>query len=140
MNRALKTGLTFVITLCLGAGVGVLAAKLTGTHGHSRHTPGEFLVVLMSSLGVFHLVITLHEGGHYLAGRLVGFRAQMFAAGFFRWQRDLGWRLNSDVKTFGGLCMMVPTDRQNFVRGSPGSSSVARLRASWEPCWPLSFR
>ena len=69
--------------------------------------------ILLAALIAFVLNIILHEGGHLVAGLLMGYKFVSFR--FFNWtliRKDghLKWR-NFELEGTGGQCLMAPPDK-----------------------------
>ena len=144
MSTRIRKAIMMVALALLGLLIGMAAVKIGGVRkplAHNAHRPlsPEFvLVYLLNTVLTPIFVIGIHEGDHYLAGRIVGFRAALLTFGPFRWERSnrscRGWSLSKDIKTYGGLCMMLPMDRNNLTRryklmiaGGPIASFVLAL-------------
>jgi len=62
-------------------------------------------------LGVWFGAILIHEGGHWLGGRIAGMRLLLMTVGPIRLTRDAdGWRWSAFLRagSFGGLTVMAP--------------------------------
>jgi hypothetical protein len=125
---------------CLG---GTLGACLVGvayaTFGEefvelARALPGwAFAPLLVTGLLA---ALAGHELGHVLGGALVGFRFSLLAVGPLRIEREgrLRVRFNSDLTTWGGIALSLPTDERDLhwrsavmVAGGPVFSGILGL-------------
>lgn len=82
------------------------------------------VVLLLFYAGVF-LVINIHELGHLVFGKLLGYRFLMFRAGIFSIHKENGKLKFSLIKNvgYGGLCAMIPaedSDLKDFAIYSTG--------------------
>jgi hypothetical protein len=128
--------------------VGIAAAMLGLRFGQSLRAGGGGRLVLDSwdvgalfatSLLVILVVLLVHEVGHLLGGRLVGFRAFLLIVGPMRLERSgAGWQmyLNKQLSAYGGLAGSVATDARDLrrrtavmVAGGPVASIVFALSA-----------
>jgi hypothetical protein len=126
MNLRIRKLIMFFAAAMMGMLIGIAAIKLSGLNNHVRHarhtpvSPGLIAVYVLNILLTAIAVVCLHECGHYLAGRFVGFRGELLTFGPLRWERSkqtaLGWSLNRDIQSMGGMCMMLPMDRNNLTR------------------------
>lgn len=101
--------------------------------------PLQWVLLLAGAAVTVLAVLAVHEAGHLLAGRLVGFRFLLFIAGPVRVAREggqvrLGW--NRNLSLAGGLAATGPTpDRLERLRqrtavmvaGGPAVSLLAGL-------------
>jgi len=82
------------------------------------------LVLLLFYMGVF-LVINIHELGHLIFGKFLGYRFLMFRAGIFSIHKENGKLRFSIIRNvgYGGLCAMIPSedsDLKDFAVYSTG--------------------
>jgi hypothetical protein len=76
-------------------------------------------LLLLIAIGGLFSVIVVHELGHVLGGRLVGFRFRLLIVGPFKIDRidtrlRLGW--NRSVALAGGIAAASPTDDRDLIR------------------------
>lgn len=82
---------------------------------------------------VFTLIVVVHEGGHYLAGRMCGIRAEAFSVGMgpvvLKWGRPGGteWRLSA--LPIGGYVKYAGDTNASSV---PNRAELDRLRAEYD--------
>jgi hypothetical protein len=126
------TGLLFGVGLLAGYWI----AQITGAD-QLASDPVGLPTVLFSLIGGIFAVILLHELGHVLGGRLVGFRFRLLIVGPLKVDR-LGDRLrigfNRSIALAGGVAASSPDDDQNlrqrmiaYVAGGPLTSLVTGL-------------
>lgn len=135
-TKTLRIILVVCIAAAIGVALGFLAVRLVG-HPHSRkHDPTELAIALVCCFVIPQLVIALHEAGHLITGKIVGLKPELYVAGMVRWERGSGWGLNRDAKHAGGICMMIPVERENVIKrfalmifGGPLFSLVGALLA-----------
>jgi len=82
------------------------------------------VVLLLFYVGVF-LVINIHELGHLIFGKLLGYQFLMFRAGIFSIHKENGKLRFSIIRNvgYGGLCAMIPSedsDLRDFAFYSTG--------------------
>ncbi len=137
----------------LGCALGVFSLALvwlavsTGKYIVLLGVPAIFLMPF-AIVAFFHLLpVAIHEGGHYLAGRAVGYRFKGVVVGAFSWIRSEGCiEYKFDRYRFHGLMLMelvpgrTPSRLQQalFVAGGPAASLVAAVlcliwRLEWLP-------
>lgn len=73
------------------------------------------LMLLLFYAGIF-LVINIHELGHLVFGKLLGYEFLMFRAGIFSIHKENGKLKFSIIKNvgYGGLCGMIPSKDSNL--------------------------
>lgn len=90
------------------------------------------LVFILGGALVLGLCIFIHELGHYLAGRLVGVKAEIFSVGYGRaiWKKKIGdttWQITAIP--FGGYVLFYGADFTQRDEVTPGGLfSVGPLR------------
>lgn len=117
-NVHTRKGLLYALMLLLGGALGYAAATMGMAAAGDLSAP-EGAWLLVAIYPSFLLVIALHEGGHALAGRFVGFHLKMFVFGPFMIQQQQGrWRLrwNNNVNLGGGMVLSLPGDDRNLAR------------------------
>jgi len=63
------------------------------------------------------LLASIHEAGHYLAGRACGFKILEFRVGIFRWEEAPGWGLTWKwPEPFSGAVKGVPNKPDRWLR------------------------
>ncbi|MDX2268975.1 MAG: hypothetical protein NW208_12770 [Bryobacter sp.] len=98
-----------VFTLAFG-GLGYGVGNLIGRLAKGKLELGADPVWLWATPLLMLGVILLHEGGHAVAGWLVGFRLHMLTAGPLRWDRQGGKMklgFNRQLGLWGGICASV---------------------------------
>jgi hypothetical protein len=118
----------FLLCLALGGLIGWAGTPLLKTAVASAHLAelsrelGPALPALgfVAILFFAWLASAVHEAGHALAGRLVGFRFHFLIAGLLKIARDDNDRvrigLARQVSPFGGMVSMLPTDTRDLRR------------------------
>jgi hypothetical protein len=141
-----------VIPYAIGGGVvgalAVQAGELFGGGMPSLHlsTTQSALLLMVSCMALIGTIV-VHELGHLLGGRLVGFRAFLLIVGPLRLERSAsGWRfaMNRSIALAGGLAGTAPTDTQRVrqrmavvIAGGPLASLITGVLAL---AWCLSLR
>ncbi|MCU0649762.1 MAG: M50 family metallopeptidase, partial [Gemmatimonadaceae bacterium] len=160
MNRSVSTAprssrwrsVAEVLPYAIGGGVvGALAVSVGERFGGSMpslhlSTSQSALLLMVSCMALIGTIV-VHELGHLLGGRLVGFRAFLLIVGPLRLERSAsGWRfaMNRSIALAGGLAGTAPTDthrvRQRMavvIAGGPLSSLITGVLAL---AWCLSLR
>jgi hypothetical protein len=124
MKRKLAGG---VAAAAVGALLGAAAAALfvhalgKGAISIPGMTKGASTALVMTVLMFTgFLALALHELGHLIAGRWVGFRLHLYVVGPLRIERGehdrLRLRFNRDLSTYGGMCASLPTDERNLLQ------------------------
>lgn len=136
-NKVLKS-LSFVLFLIAFTGFGYFIGKMGASA--SVEIP-RITVVLIAVLfiPIFFIVVGIHEAGHALAGKWVGFDFRMYIVGPFMWNKEeTGWRFqwNKNVNLAGGMVVCMPTDTDDLGRrfsvyaaGGPVASLLLTLLA-----------
>lgn len=135
--------LSIIVLTGLGLGIGYLIGRFTIPRTHHNHLSTiQFLGLIVELLVIPFIAIGLHEFGHYLAGRFVGFKFYLFVVGPLRIERNeqdrIMFKFNREISSWGGLCGMYPPDRTDvvskfsrFVAGGPlASLALAALGLS----------
>lgn len=120
MNKKWRKALSFAGLMILGGVVGFGTAKIfVHPSGTGPSAPLAYKLALIPALAFcFFLVIAVHELGHVLAGRLVGFRFQALTVGPLMWEREAGrirFRWNRNLNAYGGLALCIPPDSHRLV-------------------------
>lgn len=120
-----------------GAGVGYMIGSLAADD--AQFSSAEALGLIASLPVMAFFVILLHELGHLLGGRIVGFRFMLLIVGPLRVERlgeRIVWRLNRNLGLAGGLAGSVPTDQHDlrrrmavFTAGGPLASLLSGVLA-----------
>ena len=137
-------------SLLIGALFGALAAAVAIWVKRSVGAPSDVAarieldplqkaLLVAGAVLVLFLAIALHEAGHLLGGRLVGFRSLLYVVGPLRMEHGAaGWRarLNRDAMLWGGIVASVPEDDRDLrrrmmtlVAGGPAMSLVGGVLA-----------
>ncbi len=107
-------GIIIYFTVCIGLGIliGVLTSLKTGPEG-GKEEPSIFLFTIFISVIIsFYLHIIIHEGGHYIFGRLTGYKFTSFRIGsitFIKEDDKIKIKKFSIAGT-GGQCLMEPPE------------------------------
>jgi hypothetical protein len=100
-----------IVVGILAMGVGFHMAK--GSRGYELWMPAILVASAFFS-------IALHELGHLLAGKAVGFQFSFYIVGPLRVESTSHCKLrvvyNRDYQTWGGLCGMAPAESNNVAR------------------------
>jgi len=108
-----KKGLSYLWIFLIGVPIGVILAVLDVDMGFlDIYSLSDFVAIfILFYVGVF-LTINLHELGHLLFGKLLGYQFLMFRAGIFSIQKENGKLRFSIIKNvgYGGLCAMIPDE------------------------------
>lgn len=109
-----KKWLSTLIQVIIGMVIGALGSiyavnKLAGKWGAF----GPILLVLFMYIGIF-IHINIHEFGHYIFGKIFGYRLISYRIGFFTWNYENGKMKFSIMKNngYGGLCAMIPPQKE----------------------------
>lgn len=106
-----KKGFTYGWPILIGVSVGILLAVFdVDLSFFDAYSLSEYLMILALFYAGIFLAINLHELGHLLVGKLLGYRFLMFRAGIFSVQKENGKLRCSIIKNvgYGGLCAMMP--------------------------------
>ena len=120
-------GAIFVIVVYMAAGAvcGIFSVKLISHAMGGRATSVDRILalafLLLSIFASMFLHVIIHEGGHYVFGRLSGYRLSSFRIGSFMFIRKDG---KVELKRFmiagtGGQCLMTPPDCSDSSFGFP---------------------
>src|SRR5690606_38658246 len=123
----------------VGSGIGLGAIGMAGdTLPLAGVRLGPGLVVVLA-VAVYVACIAVHEAGHLLAGRLMGYRPLLFIAGPFRIERvgdAIRFGLNRSIALAGGLAVCVPVGLDDLRRrtlvmaaGGPVASLVVGVQS-----------
>lgn len=106
-----------VLGFCLigfvcGGQIGKYLSQLPAEGGVLNNQLLLSFVMLLSIYVAVYLQMMIHEAGHYVFGRLTGYRLSSFRIGSLMWIRDEG---ELKLKRFslagtGGQCLMIPPD------------------------------
>lgn len=116
-----------VLALVVGAVVGRLALALGEAMGLDIGLDLDvgfglpWWGVLSVTLTAILAVLTTHEVGHLIGGRLAGFRFVLLVVGPLHVEREgerLRWRLNRSLAMAGGLALSIPTDAGDSRQGT----------------------
>lgn len=122
--------------MLVGGAVGFFAAQ-AGLRTAEQLPPAVSIPLLILLIPSFFLVIGLHEAGHAFAGVKVNFDFRFYVVGPFMWEKEMdGWKFkwNTNVNTFGGMVLCLPTDSQNlsqrFARYAAGGPLASLICAA----------
>lgn len=108
-----KKGLLFLGYLLICFILGLLLAVFDVDMSFlSAYSLADYVAIfILFYIGVF-LSVNLHELGHLLVGKLLGYKFLMFRAGVFSFQKENGKIRFSIIKNvgYGGLCAMMPEE------------------------------
>jgi hypothetical protein len=104
-----------VVQVIIGAALGFAG----GVHIVGKLFSGQWSVgqVLLFVLGIFLALfvhINMHEFGHFVFGKLAGYRLISYRIGFLAWNCENGKMKFSIIpnKSYSGLCAMVPPEHE----------------------------
>lgn len=145
-SKRFKGVVFFLACAVFGGVVGYLGARfaaqlfLPGTSG-----VGMKLLHLLSLPLVWLVVVTWHELGHVLGGKLTGGQLLLFIVGPFKWARTpsgLRFGFNRSINLGGGLAACLPLEERDLPRrmaimiaGGPVASVVLTVLALWISAW-----
>jgi len=137
LTRLALTGAIGIAAAGLGLRFGGSLAR--GDVGRVHLDNWETVTVVAACLIALPVVLLVHELGHLLGGRLVGFRAFLLIIGPMRLERSqAGWamHLNKEPALYGGMAGSAATDARNLgrrtavlVAGGPVASADLALGA-----------
>ncbi len=117
-KKSIRSIATIILLMIAGAAVGFLGAQF-GMNA-AKTQPGINVVVLLVLLiPVYFIVVGFHEGGHVVAGLLMGFEFRMFVVGPFLWEKENGllkFKWNKNVNVSGGMAICLPTESENLSK------------------------
>lgn len=117
-KKSIRSFATVFILMIVGGVVGFLGAQ----YGMSaaKTMPGLHVAILLLSLiPAYFIVVGFHEGGHVVAGILMGFEFRMFVIGPFLWEKQNGriiFKWNTNVNVSGGMAICLPRDSENLTK------------------------
>jgi hypothetical protein len=118
--KKLKKLIAFLLPFIIGGAIGFIGVRLTGGGSADEAAEpvglftlllGMVLLLLIFYLGfLFH--VTIHEAGHFIAGKLSGYTFVSFRVGSFTLIKKDGKiiRKKYNVAGTGGQCLMSPPD------------------------------
>lgn len=126
MKKIFKNIRDFLIAAAVGAGAMVIYLSTRDLIGI---VPPGWLTAIAVVIVALFISVVIHEIGHFLAGKAVGFKFFMLTVGPFKIQRKgdrLHAGMNKHLNTGGGLTIMLPkTERYEdsdmfwFILGGP---------------------
>lgn len=107
-------GLIYIVICIL---LGILLGYLADSYDFELNPFGGIsyvdipLVLIQIYLGIF-ILVNIHELGHFIMGKIMGYRLLMIRAGIFSLQRENEKLKLNIVKNvgYGGLCAMIPSN------------------------------
>ena len=126
MKKHIKNIRDFIVAAAVGAGSMILYLSTRDLLG--IEPPGWIAAILVFAAALI-VSITIHEIGHLIAGKAVGFKFYMLTVGPFKIQRKgdrLSTGINKHLNIGGGLTLMLPKTEQYedshmfwFILGGP---------------------
>lgn len=105
--------LAILVQLVIGGCFGLFGMMfITSKFNHDNWTPVTLILFLLFAMAAFFININIHEFGHFVFGKLSGYRLISYRAGIFSWSNENGRMKLSIIKNKGysGLCAMVPPE------------------------------
>lgn len=113
-----KKYLLYILFLILFLVIGFYGGYLLATNNIVENlTPKDLLILFLSFILIQFLVINIHEFGHFLFGKLLGYQLIMYQIGPLAFTYENGkmkFRLKR-AKGFAGLCAMIPSKDTNSL-------------------------
>jgi len=108
-----STGLILLLGILLGVFLAFLDVDITFLESYTFLDWG--IILLLFYIGLF-LVINLHELGHLLVGKALGYELLLFRVGLLSFKKENGKLKVSLVKNvgYGGLCAMIPHEQSTL--------------------------
>ncbi|GAC1372152.1 MAG: hypothetical protein NVSMB44_39810 [Ktedonobacteraceae bacterium] len=139
-SRSALTGILIVLGAgVIGGGIGLLGGKVLKPFLNNVGNINLLWILLALGLILFAALL-VHECGHLLSGRLIGFRFLLLIVGPLKVQRSqtgIQIGLNTSLALAGGLAACAPTDENNLARkmlimtaGGPVASLLLTLVAA----------
>ena len=126
MKKHIKNILSFIVAASVGAGSMALYLFTRDLLGIEPH---GWIAAILAFAAALIVSITIHEMGHLIAGKAVGFKFYMLTVGPFKIQRKgdrLQAGINKHLNIGGGLTIMMPetelyqdSDMVWFILGGP---------------------
>lgn len=113
-----KKTLFYILFLIGCAGIGFVGGYFLANNGiDSNLTFTELFIVLLIFLVVQFLVVNIHELGHFLVGKILGYRLIMYQIGILSFTYENGKMKFQFKRTkgFAGLCAMIPPLGTNML-------------------------
>jgi len=136
LKKIFKNIRDFILAAALGAGA--MFTYLT-TRDLLGIVPPGWLTAILVVIAALIISVAVHEFGHFIAGKAVGFKFFMLTVGPIKFQRrgeHIRLEINKHLNTGGGLTIMLPeTERYEdsdmfwFILGGPLGNFVLTLAA-----------
>lgn len=119
-NSFLLFILMMTASVVIGYGIGFIIGNEVDISIESSSLPGELGKINISIITVFisifmavFIQINIHEFGHYVFGRLAGYRLLSYRFSIFSWDYENGKMVFSIRfnKGYSGLCAMIPPEK-----------------------------
>jgi hypothetical protein len=107
--------LSVLIQVLIGCGIGFVAGIfLVGKLFSSKLTLIDFLVFILFIFTAYFINVNIHEFGHFIFGRIFGYRLVSYRISFLTWNNENGKMKFQLIKNQGysGLCAMVPPEQE----------------------------
>jgi len=133
------TNLSIVISLgLLGAAFGYFGGQFLFVTDKNIELPTFYIVVMILIFAFSFIVsVAIHELGHLITGKLLGFQFYMYTVGPFMWIKEedkVIYKWNKNFNLFGGVTICIPENnlrlRKKFlwyVAGGPFASFIFAL-------------
>lgn len=102
------------VQLLIGGAIGFAGAHFAvGRLFEDRWTLARLLQFIIFLYIAVFIHINIHEFGHFIFGRLFGYRLISYRVGVFAWNNENGRMRLSIIKNkgYGGLCAMIPPEK-----------------------------
>lgn len=113
-EKEMKKWSGIIIQVVIGMIMGLLGSiyavdKLSSKWGMIA----PILLILFVYIGIF-VHINIHEFGHYIFGKIFGYKLISYRIGIFAWNHENGKMKLSIIKNngYGGLCAMLPPEKE----------------------------
>ncbi|MFZ1791497.1 MAG: site-2 protease family protein [Saprospiraceae bacterium] len=131
---------SFLIVFAIALFFGYMLGKLLKGDSSVESNVGiNTWLVILAIFPIVFFVLGIHEAGHALAGKMVGFELIKFAVGPLSMDKTEGiWKFhfNKSIETYGGLVISFPKGDQNlgprfmkYVLGGPIASLLLAFLA-----------
>lgn len=105
MKNKYRKIIIYALIFGIALGMGALLGKSLHDFGFMH-----ILFIVIAIIPVFWLIVQIHESGHFLCGKLSGFKLLLFGIGPFNWRYENGkFKFSVERKKgYLGFCAMIP--------------------------------